>query len=193
VSSAREAVVRHVGARGKNAGIVVARLPRGTFVKPRLRFDRVVLSLTRRLQEALADAVPEGRTVLVTVTAPIRLAAKTAEALEAAIRAGLARRAALDLADTVHGNRVRARLVKGGSGVIVFVHNPETDAQALLDRAQTLLAATARHAGEPESWLVLDDADGLAYLEVYRHICAGTAGFAKIFGVFAGGRVETIL
>lgn len=41
--------------------------------KPRLRFDKVATRLIERLQATLGEAVPDGITVLLTITAPIRL------------------------------------------------------------------------------------------------------------------------
>ena len=55
---------------------------RGGLTKPRLRFDRVALGLVRRLQAALGESVPDGKTLIVTITAPIRVPSKTAAALE---------------------------------------------------------------------------------------------------------------
>jgi hypothetical protein len=46
--------------------------------KLRLRFDKVALRLVGGLKAALASVVPEGETVAFTITAPIRLPAKTA-------------------------------------------------------------------------------------------------------------------
>ena len=88
--------------------------------KPRLRFDRVALGLVRRLQAALSEAVPESKTVIVTVTAPIWQASKTASALEDIIRRCLARRSPgqgrpVEAKDRIHENQIRVRLVKGGS------------------------------------------------------------------------------
>src|SRR5579862_5435604 len=54
----------------------------GKSAKLRLRFDKVATRLLERLQGALGQTVPDGIAVLVTVTAPIRLASKTAAALE---------------------------------------------------------------------------------------------------------------
>ena len=55
---------------------------RGDLTKPRLRFDRVALGLVGGLQAALSEFVPDGQTVILTITAPIRLPSKTAAALE---------------------------------------------------------------------------------------------------------------
>src|SRR5579862_8231056 len=72
---------------GKRIAVDSAALTRrgtgqGEAAKPRLRFDKVVIKLMERLQSTCGEIVPEGMTVLLTVTAPIRLAAKTAAALE---------------------------------------------------------------------------------------------------------------
>jgi hypothetical protein len=39
---------------------------------PRLRFDRVALGFVRRLRDALYEAVPDGKTMVLTITAPPR-------------------------------------------------------------------------------------------------------------------------
>ena len=126
------------------AAIERGRAERGGRAKPRLRFDKVVLRLIGGLQEALREEVPEGQALILTATAPIRLPAKTAAVLEEKIRACLARRSAkVEVDETIHGNRVRVRLVKDisrrASKVIGFVHNPETDPEVLLHLAQSLL------------------------------------------------------
>src|SRR5881396_2477929 len=54
----------------------------GNAAKPRLRFDKVATRLIERLQATLGKTVPDGMTVLLTITAPIRLPSKTAAALE---------------------------------------------------------------------------------------------------------------
>jgi hypothetical protein len=104
-----------------------------------LRFDKVATRVVARLQAAVGEAVPHGMTVLVTITAPIRVPAKTAAALEDRIRALLKRKLLRrDVIDTIHGNRVRIRLLKDQSArapkLIGFVHNADTDARLLLDR-----------------------------------------------------------
>ena len=119
---------------------------RGGLTKPRLRFDRVALGFVRRLQAALSASVPDGRTLILTITAPIRVPSKTAAALEDNIRTYLARQSGEGVAKhTIHGNQIRVRLVKGGSRqttkVIGFVHNPDSRSgrslrhHAFIDRA----------------------------------------------------------
>ena len=114
-------------------------------MKPRLRFDKVARRLVSEVETAVRDVVPDGTTVIFTVTAPIRLASKTTAALEEHIRALLARpgkRAQLE--HTINGNAVRIRVVRAGSNgaakVVGFVHNPDPGAaEALLDEAQSQL------------------------------------------------------
>lgn len=217
--AAIEAVARHVAATGAAAGgdavltvagrrlaVAVARLdPRpAERAAPRLRFDRVALRVVGRLRAALSPHVPDGEAVIVTVTAPIRLPAKTAAALEATIRDGLAAGPPPpDLAETIHGNRVRVRFAAGGPpgapAVIGFVHNPETDPAALLGTAQSLVAGIGAAAGAPvpdaaERWLAVAGG-ALSEVETSRHACAQLpmpAGFGRILMVLPDGAVETL-
>jgi len=105
-----------------------------------LRFDKVALGLIARLQTTLREQVPEGKTILVTISAPIRLPAKTAVAMDERIRRWLAGPSKpAELRATINGNQIRVRLVTGASNrssnVLVFVHNPEVDTAALFDNA----------------------------------------------------------
>ena len=175
--------------------------------KPRLRFDRVALRFITGLQAALHEDVPDGDTVIVTVTAPIRLPAKAAAALEDKIRSSLARRSGrVELTESIHGNQIRVRLVRGGpsgaSRVIGFVHNPDSDPDVLLDMTQSLLErigamarrrSPARVAGD--RWLVILDEGGISDTDTCRLVYAQLSlptDFKKILMVLAGGRVETL-
>jgi hypothetical protein len=195
---------------GKPVAVEVAAIKPGLVepTKPRLRFDRVALGLVGRLQAALSAFVPDGEAIVVTVTAPIRLPAKTAAELEGKIRDGLARRPAqLEISDTICGNQVRVRLVTGVSRrmpkVIGFVHNPDSDPDVLLGLTQSLLqhvgAAVDRRPPETftgDRWLVITDEDGLAAVETYRQVFApisASTGFKKVLMVLAGRRVETLI
>jgi hypothetical protein len=85
---------------------------RGELARPRLRFDRVALGLVGGLRTTLREFVPDGHTVILTITAPIRLPAKTVAVLEDKIRACLARHSTpTEVKDTIHGNQIRVRLV----------------------------------------------------------------------------------
>jgi hypothetical protein len=225
--AAIQAVVRHFSAtwekgkgphedyvvtRGKRVGIEVTVIKRriaglGSRAKPRLRFDRVALRVVGDLQASLGEIVPDGETVIVTITAPIRLASKTTAAVEEKIRACLARGSArAEVKDTIHGNQIRVRMVKGvprrAPKVIGFVHNPDPDGSILLDMTQSLVEGIGAAAGRRapagfagERWLVIVMEDGLSHVETYRQIYSQLSmpsDFKKILMVFAGGRVETL-
>lgn len=117
-----------------------------------LRFDKVATRLVERLQANLSEAVPDGMAVAVTITAPIRLPARTAAAIEERVRTVLDRRSTgRDEQLTVHGNRVLIRLLRTRArrapNVIGYVHNPEVDPRQLL--AASAGAAATRDAVGP--------------------------------------------
>jgi hypothetical protein len=105
-----------------------------------------------RLQASLGETVPDAMTVLLTVTAPIRLPSKTADALEVKIQTLLGRGARSSAEnDTIHGNRVRTRLLRCESQqaprLIGFVHNSDSDALLLLDMTSELFQVMSAEAG----------------------------------------------
>ena len=111
-----------------------------------LRFDKVVVRVLGGLRAFAEARAPAGVTVLVTITAPIRLPARTAEDLEGEISALLAAgRRQGDHSASVRGNSVSIRLVEHGRGpapkLIGFVHNPTSAATALLNLAEHWLRA----------------------------------------------------
>lgn len=107
---------------------------------PRVRRDRVALALIGRLEEAARDIVPDGLTVVVTVTAPIRRPASTGREIERKIATLLAAHDRPDREIVVDGNRVAMRVVPSAPGtqrLIGYVHNPDPGAaEALLDETQ---------------------------------------------------------
>jgi hypothetical protein len=116
---------------------IIARL---RAAKLHLRFDKVALRLVRKLKATLASIVPEGQAVVFTLSAPIRLPAKTAVALEDMLRSsplGAERR------EVIHDNEVRTRRLRGVPKhmpkVLGFVHNIESDAGAILALAEERL------------------------------------------------------
>lgn len=112
-----------------------------------LRFDREALRFIDDVRSALHEIVPDGKALIFTITAPIRLASKTAATLEGNARGVLAhRRARLDLDATINGNHIRVRLVTDNSNerkVIGFVHNPDSDPEILFETTQLLLQRAA--------------------------------------------------
>ena len=171
--------------------------------KPRLRFDKVATRLIERLQATLGKTVPDGMTVLLTITAPIRLPSKTAASLEDKIQTLLGRGSAgRDEKNTIHGNRIRIRLLRDASGrapkMIGFVHNSDSDPLLLLNMTRELLELISAVAGRQASslagdrWLVVISAGGISCLEAYRYIYAQlrvATDFKKVLIVFADGRV----
>jgi hypothetical protein len=174
--------------------------------KPRLRFDKVATRLIEGLQATLGKTVPDGMTVLVTITAPIRLPSKTAAALEDKIQTLLGRGSpGRDEKDTIHGNRVQIRLLRDESELapkmIGFVHNSDSDPLLLLNMTRELLEVISAEAGRwatrlaGDRWLVVISAGGISCLEADRYISSQvrlTTDFKKILMVFGEGRVEVL-
>ena len=224
--TAIEAVARRFSARWEkgsdpsNAYIMVARkrvavaittLKRrgsgqGNATSPRLRFDKVATRLIERLQATLGGTVPGGMTVLLTITAPIRLPGKTAVALEDKIQTLLGRGSpSRDEKDTIHGNRVQIRLWRDESGrapkMIGFVHNSDSDPLLLLNMTRELLELISADAGRRptrpagDRWLVVISAEGISCVEAYRYIYSQlrmATDFKKILMVFGDGSVEVL-
>jgi hypothetical protein len=151
-----------------------------------------------RLQATLSETVPDGITVLLTITAPIRLPSKTATSLEDKIQTLLSRgKPGRDEKETIHGNRVQIRLLKDESGraakVIGFVHNSDSDPLLLLNMTRDLLALFARAPKlTGDGWLVLISAEGIACLDAYRYIYSQlrvAIEFKNILMVFGDGGV----
>ena len=195
--------------RGKRVQIEVRNFDSGAsrhavLARAGLRFDRVALELVRRVQAALCDAVPKERKLLFTVSAPIRQATKTAAELALAMQPWLAHGRSAELKITINENAIRVRLVKEtgrqAPNVIGFVHNPDSDAGALLDIAQAFLAcfgslSSSRRNIAQAKWLVLVDESGPASIAVYRQIFSALPrpiGFEKIFLVRPGAPLEDI-
>lgn len=175
--------------------------------KPRLRFDKVALRFINALRTGLRDAVPEGITLIVTITAPIRLPAKTAARLEDKVRECLAQQSMpTQVRETIHGNQLHVRRVSGSTPeaprLIGFVHNSDSDPGVLLDMAQSLVECFSHSIAKPLSsdwsgdrWLVIVDHSAASQIDTYRLIASQFAiptGFKKVLMVVAGDRVETL-
>ncbi len=198
----------YITVAGKRIAVDIAALkrrgtPQGKAAKPRLRFDKVATRLMEHLQTALRETVPDGVTVALTITAPIRLASKTAASLEAKIATLLKRRRpGREEKDTICGNRVRIRLLRDESEqapkLIGFVHNSDSDPLLLLNMTGEMLelvsGESSRRAPKlaDDRWLVVTTAKGISCLEAYRYIYSQlrmTADFKKVLMVFGDGQV----
>lgn len=198
---------------GKRIAVEIASIGRKAGAlggKPRLRFDRVVQEIASRLHSALEEIVPRGQTVMITITAPILQPGKTAAALAEGIRSALQRRCPrMQIDATLHGNRVRARLVKDLSErvprSIVLVHNPDpaADIAETLFRITRALLEHVGAAGEPgkpkgrtgDRWLVLALEGDPGHASTLRQIVSRLGiphDFEKVLVVLAGGRVEVL-
>ncbi len=196
---------------GKRVAVDVATLKRrgsgqGNDVKPRLRFDKVATRLIERLQAAAGGTVPDGMTVLLTVTAPILLPSKTAASLEDKIQTILERGSrGRDEEATIHGNRVRIRILREESELapklIGFVHNADSDPLLLLNMTSELLellsavGSRRRPKLTGDRWLVVTGAGEISRLGAYRYICSQiriTADVKKSFMVFGDGDVGVL-
>lgn len=206
-----ESADAYIVVAGKRFAVDIATLKergtgRGNAAKPHLRFDKVATRVIEHLQATVNKIVPAGVTVLVTITAPIRLPSKTAAALEGKIQNLLRLRApGRDEEGTIHGNHVRIRLVRSKSEraprMIGFVHNPGTDPVQLFDMTSELLELPGAEAKQQarrlvgDRWLVVVSARGIAWLEAYRYIFSQVriaTDFKKIVMVFGDGRVGTL-
>lgn len=179
------------------------RLHRSRPQAPRLRFDRVVVRLLGRLRVALAARVPRGTTAVVTVTAPIRLAARTAAALEEMIGTLPRASARRPLRKTINGNQVRIQIMRSGSTskapLAGFVHNPDTPTSTLFDLTRALLRVGARSNTRKgfsgARWLVIVTEHERAWIPTYRHACSelfARADFQRIVLVSAAGEISTL-
>lgn len=196
---------------GKRVAVHIATLKwHGTLAvstaKPRLRFDKVATRLMERLQAALDETVPDGMTLLLTITAPIRLASKTAAALEGKIQTVFGRESpSRDEKLAIHGNRVQIRVLRDARErapkMVGFVHNPDSDPLLLLNMTSELLELISTDVGSRatrlagDRWLVLIGDEDISFLEVYRYICSQlrrATDFKKILIVFGDGRVEML-
>ena len=105
-----------------------------------LRFDKVVVRLLGNIRIAIEQEVSKEVTVIMTITAPIKLPAKTEYELIGKIsdflESGIQHQ---DSVLTIFQNKVRLRIVKSSSRqttkFVGLVHNPDIDSKLLLDLA----------------------------------------------------------
>lgn len=196
---------------GKRISVEIAEIKRRIDGKHRparfrLRFDKVALRVVQGLQDTLRDCVPDGKTVIVIITAPIKLASKTTEALEEKIRKRLARGSARgNTKEVIHRNHIGMRVANGSAGgkkVIGFVHNPDPRAETLLNVACSLIEAIGgegRKSAPLKSgngrWLICVNADEPTYIDTYRQVfplLPISSGFEKALMAFEDGRIEAL-
>jgi hypothetical protein len=193
-----DAARAHVTTAGKRIALELVAMSGDHRAPPRLRLDRVAVRVIEDLRSTLE--VPTDVMVLVTITAPIRLASKTASAIAGEARALLARKARPGEARIeLHGNAVRIRLATAGRAtakVIGFVHNPDADPGVLLDTTEWMAEHLRGKGGaRADRWLVLMNEGDASRVDTYRHIHAQLqvpTRFARVLMVFGDGRVEAL-
>jgi hypothetical protein len=177
--------------------------------KARLREDRVALRVLRDLKIALHARVPNDKSIILTLGAPIKVPKKLIAALTTLlldyIQSALEER---DERKTVLGNRVRFRVLSHDPGwnsrVIGFVFSGDPAPGDLADSMRRFGDEIAAKAKErmPEDfagdrWLVLCGGNWIADIKTYRlafsYLSPARHNFRKILMVFDGGRVEPLV
>jgi hypothetical protein len=174
--------------------------------KLRLRFDRVATRVIERLNADLGETVPKGMTVVLTITAPIRLPSKTIAALGDKITTLLGRRSPpRDEKHMIHGNHVRIRLLRHKSGraprMIGFVHNHDSDPFLLLNATQELIEGIGEACDREidkagDRWLVIVGPRKVSALKAYRTVYSQLHMpriFEKIVFAFGDGRIGDLV
>jgi len=202
-----DASVRLAGKR--IALTVVALSPQASHARrsarPSLRLDRVALEVVSRVRTAIQRQVPADRTIVVTISAPIRLAAKTAAALSSRVLNRVSGRARAERSlHRIHGNRIEIWILQGGiattSKLVGFVHNPDVDPRIFIEVTRALLAAIGPHrrAAARRSgarWLLFENHGDRLPIETYRNVCQqlrlGTA-FERLFVALPDGGIERL-
>lgn len=173
-------------------------------VTARLREDAVALRVLRGIENALAPHIPNGKSVIITLGAPIKTPRLLMEALTAALKdyvvSGLEE---TDVKKNILGNRVRFRVMnnaKWRSKVFGFVFTGDPAPAALanilrsMNREVTKKGGTSvRFAGD--KWLVLCNEKPLANMKTYQNIYSLLAprhNFKKILILSPDGHVDVL-
>jgi hypothetical protein len=178
MSQMSSAIRSLTSAHFKKAGrrVVVKTLTFKGVKEPRLRFDKTALGLVKRLESKLAKSIPDGRTVVTTITAPIRQDSKTGSVLEGRIQELLATGRGR-LKTTIYGNRIQVRVLKGGATrttkLIGFVHNPQPNPEILFDVIRSALACIGsnKRSTGADRWLIITNQHDDAPVETIRQVC----------------------
>ena len=105
-----------------------------------LRFDRVAVRVLSNLRAFAEATAPVGLTLIVTISAPIRLSAKTVTDLKPKISLLLSEALVRDHAASIHGNEVHMKLIENSSNrsdhFIGFVHNGDSEPALLMNMAE---------------------------------------------------------
>jgi molybdenum cofactor biosynthesis enzyme len=103
-----------------------------------LRFDKVAIRLLQNIRTAIENEVPKGSVVIITITAPIKIPAKTEKEIIGEVKDILVKgKNYMDTSFTVFENKVRIRYMKSpskqGVNFVGLVHNKDIDSTYLLN------------------------------------------------------------
>jgi len=189
---------------------VIAQQPLGRkrVAKARLREDVVARRVLCDIESALRAHVPDGKTIILTVGAPIKVPKKLLAALTNTLLNYLESGAEeTEEKKTILGNRVRFRVLsdnsKWNAKVIGFVFSGDPEPGILANAMRSLhdeIAAKAK-TRMPESfagdrWLVLGYDHWIAEIKTYRRAYSQLSPphtFRRILMMFDGGRVEALV
>ncbi|HEX4602396.1 MAG TPA: hypothetical protein VH724_00235, partial [Candidatus Angelobacter sp.] len=168
-------------------------------VKARFRDDAVARRVLHGIEDALRAHVPEGKTVVLTLGAPIIEPKKLLTALQEILLGHLKSGAeAIEQRKTVLGNRVRFLTLRGdprwSAKVLGFVFSGDPTPGLLVHALRAvhdgIAAAAERRASkmpDSERWLILVSDQWIADIKTYRHAFSNLTipgGFKKILMVF---------
>jgi hypothetical protein len=225
--SAIEAVARHFSAtwqgadgapdayltaRRQRIALDVAVLPQQrsrqkSVTNVRLREDKVAQRVLRDLESALRARVPTGKSVILTLGAPIKVSRKLVVALTDVLVTYLeSGRAEVDEKRAILGNRVRFRVLrvtsKWSAKVIGFVFTgdpaPAVLASTITSLHDEIVAIAKRRPPKGFSgdrWLVLVSDNWMADVKTYRRaysLLTPPHDFSKVLMVSDSGRIEVL-
>ncbi len=199
----------YLAIRGRRIALdvaIIARPSRSSRAAPgRLREDRVAQRALRDLRSALHAHVPSGKSIILTLGAPIKVPKKLLAALTKLlphyIHSAVEER---DEKKTVFGNRVRFRVVnhdlRWEAKVIGLVFSgdpaPGAIAESLRMIHDAVLVASQRADVTSDRWLILSSDGWIADIKTYRVIYSLLSlarSFKKIYMVFDASRVEALM
>ena len=131
----------------KQIAIEIAKANGLTVKELGLRFDKAVVRFFEKLRASIEKAIPNSQTMVVTVTAPIKLPAKTAYELEGRIISFLEsgirhRRKKVSIFQNEVSFKIVTSSSKRSGNFVGLVHNQRTKSKLLLDLATRWIIET---------------------------------------------------
>ena len=210
--SAAEASDAYLTVRGQKIALGIAVLSQQSsrqksVTKVRLREDKVAQRVLRDLESALHAHVPAGKSVILTLGAPIKVSRKLVVALTDVLVTYLESGSVeVDEKRTILGNRVRFRVLrltsKWPAKVIGFVFTgdpaPGVLASTITSLHDEIVAMAKRRPPKGFSgdrWLVLVSDNWIADVKTYRRaysLLSPSHDISKILMVSVSGRIEVL-